>query len=277
MTLPELHWNLQVFCVRQEDGGGDMLEMLLTKKSEAASEASALDLHLHDEVELLLENYVRVLNRTYNDVLYLQYRLASKQELAAIALDVYRNTLLRIELHLSLAGMGVGFMTVVAGTFGMNLNSGLEEVNGLFWPAAAGCVVGGVGVYLILGQVIKRAMLDKHTANVKCQQQTLQSVIRDIGILDVAIGRSHRLYQGKVDKQTFQKIFQECVTEYNSKATQAEMELAFQLLDDSGDGMLDTNEMLSFTDPTLRMYDEQSIKEGQRAHAHIPLDPQRKP
>jgi len=36
----------------------DMLEMLLTKKSEAASEASALDLHLHDEVELLLENYV---------------------------------------------------------------------------------------------------------------------------------------------------------------------------------------------------------------------------
>ena len=68
------------------DNEQDMLDLLLSKRQLAARDSKKLDLELHDEVELLIEYYVRVLNRTYNDVAYLQYKLNTKRELAAIAL-----------------------------------------------------------------------------------------------------------------------------------------------------------------------------------------------
>ena len=70
------------------DNEQDMLDLLLTKRESAAANSATLELELHDEVELMLEYYVRVLNRTYNDVAYLQYKLNSKRELASIALGL---------------------------------------------------------------------------------------------------------------------------------------------------------------------------------------------
>jgi hypothetical protein len=40
-----------------------MLDLLLTKRQRAKHVSKKLDLELHDEVELMLEYYVRVLNR----------------------------------------------------------------------------------------------------------------------------------------------------------------------------------------------------------------------
>jgi hypothetical protein len=40
-------------------------------------------------------------DRTYNDVCYLQYRLEARQELAKMGLDVSRNQMLRINLQVA--------------------------------------------------------------------------------------------------------------------------------------------------------------------------------
>jgi len=74
--------------LRLLDNEQDMLDLLLTKRQAAAANSVTLELELHDEVELMLEYYVRVLNRTYNDVAYLQYKLNTKRELASIALGL---------------------------------------------------------------------------------------------------------------------------------------------------------------------------------------------
>ena len=42
-----------------------------------------------------------VIDRTYNDVCYLQYRLEARQELAKMGLDVSRNQMLRINLQVA--------------------------------------------------------------------------------------------------------------------------------------------------------------------------------
>ena len=147
------------------DNEDDMLDLLLSKKARAHEQGVAMLRELHDEVEFLLEYYVRALNRTHSQAVYLQYRLKTKQELAAISLDVYRNSLLRIDLQLSLAGMGIGCATVISGAFGMNLASGIEEVPGLFWPAAAGCAAAGLAVYIALAIVIRRSMLERQACD----------------------------------------------------------------------------------------------------------------
>ena len=225
------------------DNEQDMLDLLLTKRAIAELKNVPLDQDLHDEVEFMLEYFVRELTRTHNDALHLQYRLKTKQELAAISLDVYRNSLLRIDLQISLAGMGLGFATVVTGSFGMNLQSGLEEVHGLFWPATAGCLVGGCAVYFALGQVIRQRILQKHADEVRRRQKTLQEILGNMGVLEMGIERSHRTHQGKVTRHAFETILDACFKEYNMLVSQEQVNLAFQMLDDSGDGFLDTAEM----------------------------------
>jgi len=44
-------------------------------------------------------------DRTYNDVCYLQYRLEARQELAKMGLDVSRNQMLRINLQVAYVRM----------------------------------------------------------------------------------------------------------------------------------------------------------------------------
>eukprot|EP00961_Rhodomonas_salina_P198413 2676859-Rhodomonas_salina.1 len=83
-------------------------------------------------VELLVENYLRQMSKTLNEVLsrafflsssfspvhfipflavfsvhYLQWRVQTKQDLAEISLDVFRNRMLRVDVQLAMASVAV--------------------------------------------------------------------------------------------------------------------------------------------------------------------------
>jgi hypothetical protein len=74
-----------------------------------------------------------------------------------INLDNYRNRIIYINLHLSMFGVGLALATTVAGVFGMNLTSGLEEHPSLFWTTSAASVGLAAAVYLGTWAHVSRA------------------------------------------------------------------------------------------------------------------------
>lgn len=69
-----------------------------------------------------------------------------------MTLDHQRNRVLRVNLLISMASLGGVLCALPAAFLGMNVDSGLEEVPGLFWPIVeASLLMGGTGtacVYL---------------------------------------------------------------------------------------------------------------------------------
>ncbi|KAL7510169.1 hypothetical protein ACHAXN_007077 [Cyclotella atomus] len=122
----------------------DMNNLLLTEQSIARKNNEVLDIESHASVELLLEEYGRQLNSILLEIDYLLQRVQSKQDILALSMDAYRNRMIRMNLYLSVGGVSLGFGTAIAGFFGMNLISGLEESPGVFeMVVLSSCLFGG--------------------------------------------------------------------------------------------------------------------------------------
>ncbi len=59
--------------------------------------------------------------------------IEGKQQLAAISMDNYRNKILNLNLSLGIAEVSIALGTFLTSVFGMNLHSGLESVNYVFY------------------------------------------------------------------------------------------------------------------------------------------------
>jgi len=99
----------------------DMLNLMLTARAEP-QQCNEIEGDLQDDpVELLLENYHRQTTLILNDIIALARLVHSKQELASISLDVQRNRMIHMNVHLTIGAVSLGVCTTVAGYFGMNL------------------------------------------------------------------------------------------------------------------------------------------------------------
>ncbi|KAI0790465.1 Mg2+ transporter protein cora-like protein [Abortiporus biennis] len=81
----------------------------------------------HEELELLLESFAKQVEEIVNEAESIQTNVQSTQEIVELILDSNRNALLALDLQVSILTMGIGVGTLVAGLFGMNLKSHLEE------------------------------------------------------------------------------------------------------------------------------------------------------
>jgi Mg2+ and Co2+ transporter CorA len=61
-----------------------------------------------------------------------------------LRLDSARNHLLRIELFVAMITSSAAVGSLVAGCFGMNLNSGVEDTEGWFWGLTLTLLIGMV-------------------------------------------------------------------------------------------------------------------------------------
>lgn len=94
----------------------------------------------HDEMEMMLENYVKQLDTIYGEVTSALRAVKTTETATQIRLDAMRNRVLRLDVFLNLGAVSVGMGGLVAGAFGMNLESGWEEHPAAFW------IVSGVAV-----------------------------------------------------------------------------------------------------------------------------------
>lgn len=124
----------------------DLNAMYLTDKKNGI----AREIHDHEELEVLLESFSKQVEEVVNEVGVLDNNIQSTQEIVELILDSNRNALLALDLQVSIATFGVGTGALVAGLFGMNLTSHLEDHPWAFYALSAGStaaafVVGMVG------------------------------------------------------------------------------------------------------------------------------------
>ncbi|KIK92228.1 hypothetical protein PAXRUDRAFT_34611 [Paxillus rubicundulus Ve08.2h10] len=102
----------------------DLNAMYLTDKKNGIPR----DMHEHDELEILLEFFSKQVEEIVNEAENTEANVQSTQEIVELILDSNRNALLALDLKVSIGTMGLGTGALVAGLFGMNLQSHMEDM-----------------------------------------------------------------------------------------------------------------------------------------------------
>ncbi|KAJ7474531.1 magnesium transporter [Mycena galericulata] len=101
----------------------DLTAMYLTdKKNDFVREVDD-----HEDLEVLLESFSKQVEEIVNEAENIETNVQSTQEIVELILDSNRNSLLALDLKVSIMTMGIGSGAMVAGLFGMNLASHFES------------------------------------------------------------------------------------------------------------------------------------------------------
>ena len=121
----------------------DMAALYLSHR--AAGTSRPID--QHTEVELMLENYATEHDDLSDRISALQDLVNTCRSIEQLKLTNERNRIMRIELLLGFGTASLALCAAVAGFFGMNLHSGVDEVPGLLWAVTGGTSAVGVGLF----------------------------------------------------------------------------------------------------------------------------------
>ena len=227
----------------------DMVGILLSERERAGAKGGTVDDRYHQVVELLIEDYNRQLEQILMEINYLQKKVQSSQELVAMSLDAYRNRMIRMNLHLTVGTVCLGVCTTVAGFFGMNLLSGLEEVPGYFWPTVAGSLGVGGGVFAGCKKYLSGKEMQRRARERAGEVESVTGVLRDMNSLDYAVKRliTDKSAAGGewnggevVARSEFRKMLER--GRGGGRVTEGELDVIFSILDESNDGVLHESE-----------------------------------
>lgn len=97
---------------------------------------------LSSQAEMVLEPYFMSFDNTWNRLQAVGEFIDDTEDYVNITLDSHRNQLIQVDLLLTAASFCVGLVTLIAGIFGMNLRSDLEEDRNTFeLVAVLSCVL----------------------------------------------------------------------------------------------------------------------------------------
>ncbi|XXG86066.1 hypothetical protein AAC387_Pa11g1039 [Persea americana] len=103
-----------------------------------------------EEIEMLLENYLERCESCHGQAERLLDSAREMEDSIAVNLSSRRLEVSRVELLLQVGTFCVAVGALVAGIFGMNLKSYLEEHVLAFWMTTAGIIVGGVAAFFLM-------------------------------------------------------------------------------------------------------------------------------
>ncbi|KAI0062701.1 Mg2+ transporter protein cora-like protein [Artomyces pyxidatus] len=113
----------------------------------------------HEELEILLETFSKQVEEIVNEAENTQSNVQSTQEIVELILDSNRNALLALDLKVSIGTMGIGMGALIAGLFGMNLTSHIEESPYAF--VAMSAVSSAVAVFVAWSGLRRLAKIQK--------------------------------------------------------------------------------------------------------------------
>lgn len=222
----------------------DMLGLLLTEAERATRRGEALDTSLHDEVELLLEAYHRQLSTVTLDIAMMERHIQSKQEFLAISLDVYRNRMSRMNVHLGIGAVSLGICTTVAGFMGMNVDipGGLAHCPGIFAVLTGGSILVAAGVHGLCATYLAGGAGMQRAAVLQFREiSALGSVLRNLNALDVALKSATRGGRDDLTREALKAAF--IAATPGRQVSDLEVDLVFRSLDKSDDGILQMSEL----------------------------------
>ncbi|KAG0148064.1 hypothetical protein CROQUDRAFT_655442 [Cronartium quercuum f. sp. fusiforme G11] len=127
----------------------DMADSYLSEKILKKTPRDSND---HEELEQLLESFSKYVEEIVHEGKSILTNIKSTEEIIELILDSNRNTLLALDLKVSITTMGLGTGALLAGLFGMNLETGLEH-HPLAFIGASGVAIMIVGVAIGIGWV----------------------------------------------------------------------------------------------------------------------------
>lgn len=104
----------------------------------------------HEELEQLLESFSKYVEEILHEGTSTLTNIKSTEEIIDLILDSNRNTLLALDLKVSIATMGLGMGAFTAGLFGMNLTSHFEHHRHAFY-IVSGLTITTVGLSIAYG------------------------------------------------------------------------------------------------------------------------------
>ena len=208
------------------------------------------DLNLHTDVELVIESYFRRFEDFYSEAFALRKNIEVTQDTLELSLDEFRNRLIRINVHAAMATVGLAISTTVAGFFGMNLVSGLEEAPQMFWYVMGSAVVGGGLVYV---GAVRAAVYGSAAAGKRFGD------IDEIQVLNAGTPGKHDEYDmqdillsyleshGGADCRVTEEQFGELMeTATGAPVNSEEIRRIFRVFDHDGSGDLDYGDCVKF-------------------------------
>ncbi|OQR90278.1 CorA Metal Ion Transporter (MIT) Family [Achlya hypogyna] len=136
----------------------DVHMMYLTK----LHAAPAMDVMSFDseDAESLLEVYLQDIYGTQSRIALLLTNIQNTESMVMLKLDTKRNYLLTVDLTLTIWTTVLTVPTFLAGAFGMNLNSGIQESDYYFYVVFGVCAVFPIAMYIIIRQYLSTRGID---------------------------------------------------------------------------------------------------------------------
>ncbi|CAJ1968864.1 unnamed protein product [Cylindrotheca closterium] len=218
----------------------EMIQLLLTEQAAAIDSGVPVDLERHQNVEMLVGIYARQLSNLQHEIDYLLGRVQSKQEFVTLALAGYRNRLVRMNVHIGIVGVSTGMITTIAGLFGMNLVSGIEESQIAFVMVTGGSTIFAfmvAGMYL---SFIRKGAMQQLAAARMAENETLSNALSDTAALDYVV---KEMMQGKksLSKADLRELMLEARRSHS--ITTDEIDLLFDVLDTHKDDQLSLKDL----------------------------------
>jgi Mg2+ and Co2+ transporter CorA len=216
----------------------EMLSLLLTEQEKASKTGQPVPFLRHEHVELLIGVYARQISNIAMEISFLLGRLQSKQEFVALALAGYRNRMVRMNVHVGIAGLSLAFCTTIAGFFGMNLMNGMEASHTAFLSiiALSGVTSGIIGVSSMnyLSGRKMRARAEQRLDEI----DTLTNALSDMCALDYVVKVVEAGYD--LNKDQFEKVY--TTARQVKNVTHKEVDMLFETFDTVNDGFLRPND-----------------------------------
>lgn len=108
-----------------------------------------------EEIEMLLENYLQRCESCHGQAERLLDSAKEMEDSIAVNLSSRRLEVSRVELLLQVGAFCVAVGALVAGIFGMNLKSYLEEHVFAFWLTTGGIIFGAVVAFFLMYAYLK--------------------------------------------------------------------------------------------------------------------------
>jgi len=211
------------------------------------------------DVERMLERYASRLSLITQHIKYDIAKLTRRQQAAVFFASVQRTKLLQLNLNISIFTLTLSTLSAMAGIFGMNLHSGLEQKERLFYVALLVMLASASGIHTFIRNAVSKNLnvsdLEKHEAGMNA----IQRILADSGSLDLAIKEVFRaidetdaadtgsgspeILTGKLglSREDFKKLF--LSTQNQDHLTSQHTDALFDLLDSDHDGLLQKNKI----------------------------------
>ncbi|CAK4910748.1 unnamed protein product [Aphanomyces euteiches] len=150
MSELESHVNgLRTMLMTLLDNEEDLHTMHLTKLFKEPQIVQDLFSFDTEETETLLESYLQTIHGARTAVTLMIKSIENTEAIVMLKLDIKRNYLIIIDLIMTLVGTLIAVPNFYVNAFATNLNSHLQEVNGVFWAITASAFVFPAIMYMI--------------------------------------------------------------------------------------------------------------------------------